>query len=443
MALASTDSGFDVQQALETLLSNSIETGTLTEPTLGESSTTGADITTEEAHIHERISTPLRAHVRHQPGDSSASMYSASHSRSEIPLATSGQLQDRADKLLAQASEIGANMFNRANAFWKEGKEKVQKAYEERTAPTKAKVVDGRPRWMQEASIEHDHGFETAAEHYDGGPRYDFQVGGFHDDSPTHLSRNTDDKVVPTLHRESHQIHLDRTGNLLDDEPAYVSPARRRKPVLVSPVSQPVSVPSLNIFQFGSTSNDGKSMLELRREVVTATASALATSNSYKTVGTEKYKLGQYADAEQAYSAAISALPLNHLLLIPLHNNRAITRLKIGDHSGAIDDCSAVINIIGLPYNPARETKVVNEIEGTSINFSDALLKAFRRRAEAYEGKEKWELARQDWEAIAKCDWSSTMRTDALNGLSRCRKLLTTNDDPRMLDILYCFISSG
>jgi hypothetical protein len=42
------------------------------------------------------------------------------------------QIQEQADKLLAQASEIGLSVLSRANAFWKEGKERARGIYEER-----------------------------------------------------------------------------------------------------------------------------------------------------------------------------------------------------------------------------------------------------------------------------------------------------------------------
>jgi hypothetical protein len=61
----------------------------------------------------------------------------------------------------------------------------------------------------------------------------------------------------------------------------------------------------------------------------------------------QHYKLGQYSSAESSYTSAISSPPPQHLLLVPLYNNRAPTRLKIGNIGGAIEDCSAVVGIVG------------------------------------------------------------------------------------------------
>ena len=81
---------------------------------------------------------------------------------------TAADIQDQADKLLSQASEIGLSLLSRASAFWKEGKEKV-KVMEDRSGGAgtssgvgieeggrrknvdgRPRVMDGRPKWMEE-----------------------------------------------------------------------------------------------------------------------------------------------------------------------------------------------------------------------------------------------------------------------------------------------------
>jgi tetratricopeptide (TPR) repeat protein len=135
------------------------------------------------------------------------------------------------------------------------------------------------------------------------------------------------------------------------------------------------------------------------------------------------FKLGRFSEAEVAYTSAISQLPDSHLLLVPLLNNRGLSRLKTGNVSGAIEDCTTVIAILGPSYHPAREAKVTREEDGAGVDLGDGLIKAWRRRAEAYEGKEKWDLARQDWESIAGADFAGRHRSEALSGIGRCRKV--------------------
>ena len=73
------------------------------------------------------------------------------------------QIQGQANKLIAQACEIGISVFNHANMFWKEGKERAQRLYEERAAVAAAvtssrdhRSGDGRPKWMQDRNVRDD-----------------------------------------------------------------------------------------------------------------------------------------------------------------------------------------------------------------------------------------------------------------------------------------------
>jgi len=110
---------------------------------------------------------------------------------------------------------------------------------------------------------------------------------------------------------------------------------------------------------------------------------------------------------------------------VQLYNNRALSRLKTGEHSGTIADCSFVISLIGPSYHPQREAKVTGENEGSGVDLADGLTKAYKRRAEAYEGRERWEEARKDWEVIAGTNWANEkLRNEAISGVGRCRKIL-------------------
>lgn len=79
-------------------------------------------------------------------------------------------------------------------------------------------------------------------------------------------------------------------------------------------------------------------------------------------------------------------------------------------------------------YHPKREIRVENEEAGAGIDLGDGLIKAWKRRAEAYEGKEKWDEARKDWECVAAADWAkSALRGEAIRGAGRCRRMMTSN----------------
>ena len=95
--------------------------------------------------------------------------------------------------------------------------------------------------------------------------------------------------------------------------------------------------------------------------------------------------------------------------------------------SGAIEDCTTVISVSGPSYHRSREAKLTKEDEGATVDLADALVKAWKRRAEAYEGREKWDLARKDWEAIAGVDFAGRLRSEAVSGAARCRTMLISD----------------
>jgi hypothetical protein len=114
-----------------------------------------------------------------------------------------------------------------------------------------------------------------------------------------------------------------------------------------------------------------------------ASPAAIAALTAHKATGTKKYKLGQFGDAKSAYSSTIGALPAPHLL-VPLYNNRAVAEVDLGD----------------------------------------GLVKALKRRVEAWEGKAKWE-ARRDWEALVGIGWvEAGARSEAVRAAGRCRRMV-------------------
>lgn len=412
VALASTDTGLNVEAALETLLASG-----------------AADSDRPPSREPPRIREPARESPRRPAEEGRRRAPPSSRPARETPSPgvgdTQKNIQEQADKLLAQASELGLSMFSRANAFWKEGKERVQKVYEERQKASgsgASQPGNGRPKWMQEA--------EERDEELEAEWRAHKERGGFKDDhdilsEEVLPSRPQERRPKPQAREPEPQPSSSRTANLLsDDSPSvYVSPWRRKTP---SRGQTPAAVTPPKV----PTPRAPSPIQMVQRKTISAPPPALATSAKHKATGTEKFKLGQYAEAENAYSNAIAALPHSHLLLVPLYNNRALSRIKTGDHTGAVEDCTTVIGMIGTSYHPAREAKVTKEDEGASVDIADAYVKAFKRRAEAYEGKEKWDLAKADWEVIAGTEWAKgNMRNEAVSGVGRCRRMVTANTD--------------
>lgn len=412
-ALAATqnDNGLDVQAAAEMLLN-------------GGGGGAGGGRHEEREEPREEPRRRARPSANRNP---SSGPERSSPARSPGDGALPVPLQEHADKLIAQASTLGLSVFNRANTLWTQGKEKAKVLYEERAAAAAAasgsgaapkRPTDGRPKWMQDQD-------------------------GFKDDDeepapPSQPSSGPSrKKLAPTAPSQASKPEPAqvKTADLFADEApkAYVSPFRRGKPA-PSP-TPPASAPSGSSAPPPKTGSKPATAPKPRastpplivRSAIPASPAALATSLKHKTAGTEKYKLGQFGEAEAAYSQAISALPSGHLLLVPLYNNRALARIKNGNTSGAVEDCTVVIGIIGPDYHPAREKKVASEECGSSVDLAEGLVKALKRRAEAWEGREKWEEASKDWGVVAGTGWAAaTSKTEAIRGAGRCRKMVSS-----------------
>ncbi|EIW74510.1 hypothetical protein CONPUDRAFT_159811 [Coniophora puteana RWD-64-598 SS2] len=422
VALAATETGLDVQAALETLLSNGAggHESSRREPSPRQPERRRP---TEQRSRGEPGSSRDPRPRRDAPREQRRGQEQQEQPRDTSSPSAQQDLNAQAEKILAQASDFGMNVFNRANAFWKESREKAQKLYEERqvAGAKAAPPKDGRPRWMQEVQDGEGEGRER--ERRKPAPREQGRdAAGFKDGDevlPPKPSRRK--QLEPEQQQPSSQPP--HNVDLLSSESpaAYVSPWRRGRP---KQSAEPTPSSS-------SSARPTRAPSPIRlttRQTVSASQSAIASSAKHKAAGTEKYKLGQYADAESAYSLAIDALPATHLLLVPLLNNRAIARIKTGDSSGAIDDCTTTIGIIGASYSPVHEAKVERVEDGAGVDIGDGLVKALKRRAEAYEAREKWDLAQKDWETVAGFGWgSSTTRNEGVRGAGRCRKTLAAS----------------
>lgn len=98
-----------------------------------------------------------------------------------------------------------------------------------------------------------------------------------------------------------------------------------------------------------------------------------------KDKGNDAIKRGLYKSANKYYS---DALDLKKDML-PLYTNRALARLKLEDFTGAIDDCTRLIE-----YNEVFNDGFTRE--------KDLCFKAFMRRCQALRGIRDFELALKD-----------------------------------------------
>ncbi|KAG1716078.1 hypothetical protein ID866_1104 [Astraeus odoratus] len=339
-----------------------------------------------------------------------------------------------AERLFSQASEIGRGMFSRANALFREGREKAMKMYEERAGTATGRFTggkdgsgDGRPRWMRENPVE-------------GEAQEDRSTDGFRDIIDNRQEYESKPRSVGSARKYPHttqpQVPSVREVDLFNSDSSqvvYQSPFRRGKPKLERTLS------SSNSGSSSSRLPDSDPPVHPRQLTATVSSTTFATYDSQKSAGTDAYKLGQYPAAADAYSRAIRTLPEGHWLRLPLLTNRAAARSKVGELSGAVEDCGAAISLVeGLIGTIGAGNERIGRVgivvegsiggdAGTEVDISTGLMKAYQRRAEAYEGLEKWTPALADWEMLLGAEWAGTTRALAARGAARCRRMIGAN----------------
>ncbi|KAG8988942.1 hypothetical protein FRB90_002478 [Tulasnella sp. 427] len=417
VALAATETGADVEAAMEILLTQAAVKEADEREEVGQRPGRDEDPDEERRRRQQaRRQGPSRANV--PPARRAASGNEEGPAEGDSPAAL-GQLADHADKVLAQASEIGANLFGKANALWKS----ANKAYEDRVKSASPAAGGssgggggggGRPKWMTDAAVDEP---EPATRK----PR---KQSSFRDD----VHREEDVGLPPRPKASTGSRRTEEparsaavpTGSLFASAPeapkSYVSPHRRKaqqQPTPTPPAQQtPPPAPK-----------------KPAREYITCSSSTLSSSASHRTAGTAAYKLGQFANAEQSFTRAIEVLPSGHMGLVPLWNNRAMSRLKTGDGAGCVSDCTAVLELVGAEWKVGDEPADAGGANGAGVELGEALVKATTRRAQGYEMNEKWEKAKEDWEKLAGIGnaWGSAgvkAKAEAFRGLDRCRKAL-------------------
>ena len=443
-----TENGFDMQAATELLLSQAGQEGS------SRVSPRPPERERRRNGDRDRDEAPRRPPPSRTDAHTQSPKPFQAHPQSQ----SQPQLDVTAEKLLSQASEIGRGMFNKANALWKEGKERAVKMYEERAAAANgAQISDGRPRWMRD----HEYASGQRPDRTDGGSAVQ---RGFKDgDEEEQETERPPARRPPQSHPQPpppQEVDLFST-----DSPttAYQSPFRRGKPKPQAspPSSVSASTPSTTSASPGPSTSQ-RPPQPPRTFTTTIALSALTTSTCHKSAGADAYKRGDFPVALGAYMRALSALPSEHPLRVPILTNLALIRSKIGELRETIRACEEVIVIVrrfvggvsgaggveemsfpgtesGFDEKTPVEVgtgKVSVSVEGdggatsngglpTYVDLVEGLSKAFRRRAEALEGLEKWDAAQRTWEALLGAEWAGTgVKGEAVKGVGRCRRLL-------------------
>jgi len=219
---------------------------------------------------------------------------------------------------------------------------------------------------------------------------------------------------------------------------AYISPARRKKPI---PKPEPEPEPAVDLFspapikpqaapsstvasaRTSQTTPISRSTPTPVRSTVTPrsipqlSASALTTSTTHRKAGGEHFKRGDYAAAHESYTSALTPLPATHPIAIIVLSNRALTALKTGDAKVAVASADRALEIIG-PGLGNGENIDLGAGEGPK-DMKEFYGKALMRKAEALEHMEKYADAAAVWRQAVEAGVGGAL---SISGRQRCEK---------------------
>ncbi|KAI2827156.1 hypothetical protein CBS63078_3197 [Aspergillus niger] len=428
-ALRMTQSGTDVQAAVSLLLTQAHE----------ESRQRSKNRPTPDERFTEQ---PSRSRDRSErPGRDVPSWMQQERSRSN------NRTSSPAEKDPSQlAATFGNNLLKTANSLWKTGSKKMQQVVQELNADHDS----NQPRWLRDAASHEEppsRDRSRVANQPQARPELMtdeallLESGG-----PPRPSRNamrsTDGHSSrPTSNGARHQPSpASERPSEEQSAQAYVSPARRKRPVAPSPAPEP----NVDLFESSAPApvqrpkpspapaqpprrSTPSTTLPSRpkappRAIPPVAQDVLSSLHRQRETAAEAYKRGDYAAAHEAFTAALTPLPNKHPITIIIRSNRAMTALKVGDPKAAISDADTMLEVIGPSKGEGESIDLLNG-EPTKP-MKDFFGKALMRKAEALEQLERWADAAQVWKlAVENGHGGST----SIQGRNRCEKAAGIN----------------
>ncbi|EPS39805.1 hypothetical protein H072_6198 [Dactylellina haptotyla CBS 200.50] len=451
-ALAQTDTGLDVRAAIDFLLN--------------------------EAHGKPTKSRG-QSHVKRGEDEYGASNRRPGRERGGGTPKPAWQTQGDVQDVAAYAQKLGGNLLKTAGSLWATGSKKVAQAINDLQDDN---PNDGTPKWMKDAQREQRSGSSRRTENHQTDEAMMLEAGGDpkrgkQSQRPPRermpMSREdenfAEEQKIRQMAREERERRQESeqksavdprrsklTREATESEQVYISPSRRRKPAAptVAPAFTTAPVPEGDLL-FGSASSDRTSVNTTRstpsappvrssnpfsqpkprpaaptpaprsnRQIPALSPSALASSTTSRTAGTDAFKRGDYPSALTHYTSSLSPVPSAHPIHYLILTNRAIVHIKLGDSKAALEDCDAVISGIGSGKGAGESF----DLDGTSKDLKEVWGKAILRRAEALEHLERWSDAGQAWGLAVE---NGVGGASASAGKSRCEKALAPKAPPK------------
>lgn len=415
-ALANTDTGLDVRQAIDFLM--------------------------REAHEKSR-------------GNSSQESTRPSSRESSRPQRAQQGTPPAPPDLGKLAQDFSAQFISKAGSFWNQSRKNIARAIEQyNTGPAN----DGTPAWMrdrerylnmeaaaqrerregpvtEEAATLESHEsqqrarraredqempkFPTSRARTESPAWMDSHNGhnnGHSDKQPARRERSEQRAPEPRPsssgpnRAETKPVGLARTRGFKfnDEEETYISPARRKgrpdsKPA--SPAPAPASAPAAQV---------RPKQPKVSRAPVEISSAASQAAQAARTSGNESFKRGDFSEAATSYGQALKHIPPKHLSRTIVLSNRATCFMKLGDNKAALADAEEGIVLIGQSFGEGEEAE-------PGKGLKDIWAKLVTRKAEASEQLEKFSDALTAWTLLLNNGFSSK---SSIEGKRRCKEAL-------------------
>ncbi|KAL4977991.1 hypothetical protein BDW66DRAFT_131485 [Aspergillus desertorum] len=368
------------------------------------------------------------------------------------------------------AASLGTSFLKTANSLWKTSSKKMQQVVNEFSSDHDP----SQPKWMRDTCNPEmvsrgrpqpqpagNHLTDEALLLESGGPPRPRRNPTHVDEGPApraesnprrqesgekRMQQPAFGRREPTSEPRDAKSQLSRFAAEEQSAQAYVSPARRKRPVARSS-PQPAPNQGIDLFDSSAPQTAARptpppstarvpqkltsASLPTRakappRVIPQVSQSALASAHTQRAKAAEAYKRGDYAGAHEAFTTALTALPDKHPIVIVIRSNRAMTALKIGEPKEAISDADCILELVGPGKGEAESIDLCNGEPHKPMK--DFYGKALMRKAEALEQLEKWADAAQIWKlAVENGHGGST----SIQGRNRCEKAAGISKPPK------------
>ncbi|KAK9377386.1 uncharacterized protein V1513DRAFT_461836 [Lipomyces chichibuensis] len=340
--------------------------------------------------------------------------------------------QHTAQDLGKLASGLSSQLRSRAEVLWKQGKDRVAKAVEEynSTGGVSGVISEENPRWMRN---QHRYRYDHDAQEVDlESPIPNDRSHKPHDITATLeamlLEQEGPDRrqspsgppmpvrSVSTSPQVGSSAIL-RPSSLRQEMPRVPQPQLAGTPAMSN--RQPASSPSTARVSArpaqAPRSLSAKRPPRPMRPRVELSSIQMDEITLSRTEGMEAFKRGDFTQANELYSKSLDLTPSTHLLRTVLLSNRAACLLKLGNMKGAMADADEGLAIIG----PSRG---IDEEYEPGKSLVEMWAKLLQRKSEALEQLERFKEARNAWDELVQAGKGGKI---AIDSKRRCDNILT------------------